>query len=160
MNREMIRITRLLRRNKKWIVVGGLGLVTTVFVGIGVIGFAIYHSGMFLKNSVVAVHKSGVNTVIVEGAQSLGAVETVLMNVASSWMHQNLMATDTAGFRAGLSCIDSIGGPSPKQMIDFVKTKVDDVHVLTALDEVGASVGESNQQSNFVASCASWISSG
>jgi hypothetical protein len=160
MNSEMTTITRLLRRYKKWRVVAGLCLVTSVFVGIGVMGFAIYHSGMFLKNSVVALHKSGVNTSIVEGIQSLGAVENVLMNVASGWMHQSIIASNTAGFRAGLSCIDSIGGPSPKEMIEFVKTKVEDQRVLTTLDEVGASVGESNQQSNSVTSCASWILSG
>jgi len=160
MESEMLKIKKVLMPYKKPFILVSLAILITAVVGLGAVGLIVYQSGIFVKSKVSSLHADAVETGISDATASRGVVEGLLMNVASSWVQQNLAAAETARFRAGLSCFDALGGPSPENIIAHVKTQVGDARMLTMLDELGASLHKSGSKVQGTASCANWILSG
>jgi hypothetical protein len=122
--------------------------------------FGSYRSIVFVNSKVTTLQESTAEALSREGVAQAGLVEDFLMNTASRWVQQNLAMSETQRFRAGLACFGALGGPDPKQIVDHVKTRVDDARLLARLDDLGAGLEGSKPQANGVDACTSWILSG
>jgi hypothetical protein len=160
MRYERSEIKLLLMRYKKPLLLSSLAIVITCFVGLGAFGLIVYQSGIFVKDKVSSLPAGVVESNTLDAVAKGGVVESLLMNVASSWVQQNLAAAETARFKSGLYCFDALGGPSPESIIAHIKTKVGDARMLTMLDELGANLHKSEPKAQGTASCANWIFSG
>jgi hypothetical protein len=80
-----------------------------------------------------------------------------VISVGSLWLQQNLAEQDTAQLKNGLSCFDAIGGPSPVEMVNLVKTKVNDERITKELDSLAQNLQDSGSTNPGPAACANWM---
>jgi hypothetical protein len=76
------------------------------------------------------------------------------------WLQQSLAEQETAQLKEGLSCFDALGGPTPIEVVDYVKTKVSDARVTRELDVLAQTLRGSDNSNNGPAACASWMLNG
>ena len=153
-------IVQLLRSYKGLWLAAGVSLLTLFLLGVGTIGFLGYQASAFVNSKVTTFRESTFETLSKDGVAQAGLIEDFLMNAASRWVQQNLATSETQRFGAGLACFGALGGPNQKQIIDHVKTRVDDARLLARLDDLGARLEKANPQTNGLDSCTSWFLSG
>ena len=147
-------------RYRKPILISLIGILTTIALGIGALGYLTYQAGIFAKDKVATIQNSvGQAVTKVEIGQG-GVVEGVMVNLASAWVQQNLASAETAQFMTGLSCFDALGGPSPTAIINHLKAKTEDTLLLTKLEDLSTRLENIAPQANGSAACANWILSG
>jgi hypothetical protein len=156
-------------RYKKKIIVIGVTLMALFTLIIGGIGYALYQSAVFAKESFQAwdmpkeIPIDPENQTLLDDKVVLpnrGWVEGFVISVGSLWLQQNLAEQDTAQLKNGLACFDAIGGPSPLEMVSFVKTKVADERITGQLDTLTQSLQESDPSNRGPAACANWMLNG
>lgn len=136
MQQDVSKAAAKIMQYKKSILLGGLALLTIIFIGVGLVGVTLYQSAVFVKDKV-------------------SMTDNVVMDAASQWVHQNMAKTEVQTIISGLSCLDALGGPEPGQVIDYVKAQVGDPAIRTKLEEFGASFRKI--QNAGVGACANWI---
>jgi len=149
-------------RYKKWIVIGGVGLMALFVITVGGIGFAVYQSAAYVKESFPSWQvpdeiKINDDKVVLPNK---GWAEGFVISVASMWLQQSLAEQETAQLKEGLSCFDALGGPTPIEVVDYVKTKVSDARVTKELDALAKNLQGSDNSNNGPAACASWMLNG
>lgn len=156
-------------RYKKKIIVAGVGLTAVFMLVMGGIGYALYQSAVFAKESLQSwnlpqeINIDPQNQIPQDDKVVLpnrGWLEGFVISVGSLWLQQNLAEQDTVQLKNGLACFDAIGGPSPLDMVNLVKTKVDDARITRELDTLTLSLQESDPANRGPAACANWMLNG
>jgi hypothetical protein len=146
-------------RYKKKIIVIGVTLMALFVLVIGGVGYAVYQSAVFAKESLQTWNDpqnplpADANVVL----PNRGWMEGFVISVGSLWLQQNLAEQDTAQLKNGLSCFDAIGGPSPVEMVNLVKTKVNDERITKELDSLAKNLQDSGSTNPGPAACATWM---
>ncbi|HYX37670.1 MAG TPA: hypothetical protein VE954_31600 [Oligoflexus sp.] len=148
-------------RYKKTIIVVGVTLMALVTVVIGGVSYAVYQSAVYAKET----FQSWDGTLEVPGGDKVvlpnrGWVEGFVVSVGSLWLQQNIAEQNTAQLKNGLSCFDAIGGPSPLEMVTFVKSKVNDERLTRELNTLTQSLQDSDPLNRGPAACANWMLNG
>jgi hypothetical protein len=149
-------------RYKKKIIVIGVSLMALFVLVLGGVGYAVYQSAVFAKEQLQTWNDpknpspGDVNVVL----PNRGWMEGFVVSVGSLWLEQNLAEQNTAQLKSGLSCFDAIGGPSPLEMVNLVKTKVSDERVTKELDSLAQKLQDPGSTNPGPAACASWMLNG
>lgn len=149
-------------RYKKWILIGAAGFMALFVITIGGIGFAVYQSASYVKENLSSLQipddmKVNADLGTLPGK---GWTEDFVISIASMWLQQSLAEQDAAQLKAGLSCFDALGGPTPIEVVGYVKTQVTDVRVTKELDALAGTLQGSDSAHNGAAACASWMLNG
>ncbi|HET9240012.1 MAG TPA: hypothetical protein VFO10_22310 [Oligoflexus sp.] len=149
-------------RYKKKIIVIGVTLMALFALVIGGVGYAVYQSAVFAKETLQTWNDpqnpspGDANVVL----PNRGWMEGFVISVGSLWLQQNLAEQDTAQLKNGLSCFDAIGGPSPVEMVNLVKTRVSDARITKELDSLAQNLQDSGPGNPGPAACATWMLNG
>lgn len=156
-------------RYKKKIILAALALMALFTLVLGGIGYAVYQTAVVAKDKMQSWNLSNESKTDPQNQTPLddkvvlpnrGWVEGFVISVGSLWLQQNLAEQNTAQLKNGLSCFDAIGGPSPLEMVNLVKTKVDDARITKELDNLTQSLQDSDPANRGPAACANWMLNG
>jgi hypothetical protein len=137
-------------------VLGLLGLLAVTVTGAS---YALYQTAGFAKDTISSWEFPPVSLENLE-IPDHGWIESFVISVSSLWLQQSLAEQDTVHLKNGLSCFDAIGGPSPLELVNHVKTKVNDARIAEELETLTASLQDSDSARNGPAACAIWLLNG
>jgi hypothetical protein len=156
-------------RYKKTIVLVGISLMALFTLVLGGIGYAVYQTAVFAKDSFQNWDRTQDISIDPENQRLLdekvvlpnrGWVEGFMISVGSLWLQQNLAEENTAQLKNGLACFDALGGPSPQEMVSLVKSKVADERLDRELETLTQSLQDSDSANRGPAACANWMLNG
>ncbi|WP_141731648.1 hypothetical protein [Oligoflexus tunisiensis] len=146
-------------RFKKLILISVLGLLGLFVVTVTGIGYAVYQTAGFAKETLSTWEvPTDLDDKVV--LPNRGWIEDFVISVSSLWLQQSLAEQDTVQLKNGLSCFDAIGGPSPLELVNYVKTRVEDARITEELETLTASLQESDSTERGPAACAVWMLNG
>ncbi len=144
-----------LKRNKRTLVMASLSLFALFSVGAVGVGYmavkAIGYTAERVQNSEVAKVITQVDV------PNVGFFEEMVRSVASGWLEQKLNSAELVSFKSGLACFDAVGGPSPQHLVNYMKARISDPHILKKLDEVNSAFVDDKNAPNGPAACANWM---
>lgn len=155
------KITRILlkaQRYKKAVVFAVIGSVLALLLIVG--GLLVLNSEKIFSaaNSTVASVMSKVPAVTPTTEGSTGVLEKSLLAVASFYIQSTIHQSDASQHVSALSCVAAIGGPSPSQVVDAVKSKLTGAEAHATLENLKSLVAPlSNSAVKGPGTCLQWM---
>jgi hypothetical protein len=156
-------------RYKKTIILVGLSLMALFTLVLGGIGYAVYQTAVFAKDTIQTwdgprdLNPDRENQTPLDDKVVLpnrGWVEGFVISVGSLWLQQNLAEENTVQLKNGLACFDALGGPSPQEMVSLVKNRIEDERFDRELETLTQSLQDSDPANRGPAACANWMLNG
>lgn len=141
----------LMKKHKKWLIVGGLGFAFTSFVGL----IGLFYLAWTLTSSMVfsAVHQA---TSAVDAKR--GFIEEMVGGVTVDWIEESLAQNESREVVDGLVCMAAIGGTRPEDVIHYTRSRLIDPAAAAKLDEIASRLQA--VRVSGPAACASYLFSG
>ena len=160
MDRSMTRLILKIRRYKKIALVGvaAIGVATAALVAVGVF-FLLPSKPWQSAGDYVTGASPGISSSVTEMTRSGGGlVEQALFWAATSYVESTLQNVDQQNYASALSCVASLGGPSPGAVIESVKSRVSNPEITQGLDSVLEKIKSSTDAgSKNTSSCLNWF---
>ena len=142
-------------RYKKAILIGGISFLAITGLLVFGAGFVIYKTAAFATEK--AITWSAPETLVNTELPKPGFVEGVVLGAASEWLERSITTSEARPIQDGLSCFDALGGPSPVEILTYVKSRTSDPRILGQLGSLEESLNKSVAPPSGAAACASWI---
>ncbi len=160
MNDNSVDLRNLLRRYKKQIIAIAVALTVLATLGVVGAGYVVYKTATFASEKV----SSKINEWTPKAGEGLnlptvppsGFVEQLVTDVASTWLQQGLASQEALRLERGLACFDALGGPSPTEVVAYVKGTVKDPQFAAKLDNLAERLKKPST-TNGSGACSQWI---
>lgn len=162
MSMRMKKLSVMIGRNKKIVLLGVFSVLLVLSLIIFGIGVVTYKSVQFAAEKIKPLAASGEQYLteslpMNESLPNAGFVEGVVLSLANGWLQQGVASSEFAMMRHGLSCFDALGGPSPSEILDYAKSQTTDLKVHTQLRSLEENLLQSSAQATGPSACASWL---
>lgn len=158
---EIYGLKRLFYRYKKIIIIGGAAmaaLFTAATIGIGYLAY----QAVNVSTDQIGVAKQTVTklleseTLETMAPPEMGVIGGVVASVVGNWLVQS---SELGQVQAGLSCLDALGAPSPKDIVRLVKNNLSGSEWITKIETIEAQINGSNGPQG-AAACTHWLING
>jgi hypothetical protein len=151
----------LLYRYKKAIIIGGAAMALFLTAATIGIGYFAYKAVTVSAEQVAAVSKKGTQLLENKNLENIappeiGVIGGVMADVAKGWLMQSIQNSEVAQIKVGLSCLDALGAPHPKDMLQLIKNNISGTEWLAKIETLESQlIGSKGPQG--AQACTEWL---
>jgi len=160
MDTNLTRLVIKARRYKKLFLIGATGVIVCLCIGVTAL-LLVGSEKIWSKTNAQNVNQSiqdMTTSVLPVSADPSGVFERSVLAVASYYLQTTIQQIELSHHVAALSCLESLGGPSPNKVLEAVKSKINSPDANASLESLKSLLEPRSAPSNRApGACINWM---